>query len=68
MLELHKCCSDCTSGCADGNCGGGSVIVEEAAPTEAAPKAEALKRLRRIRRRKLLQLQQKPNLGFIQHV
>jgi hypothetical protein len=31
-------CSDCTSGCADGNCGGGSVIVEEAAPTEAAPK------------------------------
>ena len=31
-------CSDCTSGCADGNCGGGSVITEEAAPTEAAPK------------------------------
>ena len=31
-------CSSCTSGCADGNCGGGSVIVEEAAPTEAAPK------------------------------
>jgi hypothetical protein len=27
-----------------------------------------LKRPRRIRRRKLLQLQQKPNLGFIQHV
>ena len=31
-------CSDCTSGCADSNCGGGSVITEEAAPTEAAPK------------------------------
>lgn len=31
-------CSSCTSGCADGNCGGGSVITEEAAPKEAAPK------------------------------
>ena len=39
--ECSSCtsgCSDCTSGCADGNCGGDSVIVEEAAPTEAAPK------------------------------
>ena len=36
--EQANCCesSECSSGCADGNCGGGAVITEEAAPTKAA--------------------------------
>ena len=44
-------CSECTSGCADGNCGGGSVIVEEAAPTEAAPTDAAPKKAKKNKKK-----------------
>ena len=34
-------CSSCSGGCADGNCSGDAVIIEEGTPTEAAPEAPA---------------------------
>ena len=44
-----------------------TVVVAPSSPKKLLLQKQLLKKLRRIRRRKLLKLQLKPNFGFTQH-